>query len=242
LIIGLLMFVVIRDPEQKTVHQTVTAHNGNWRDVLKSRNIVVAMIGLFCAMTVVFVLSAMLPLYLTGYLGFDTQRMGIVLSAIGFGGFFGQFGLPGLSDFIGRRNAAMLGFAGAAVLMFMFRSLGADPVQLFVVLGLTSFLAFGLVSLLSGPIATEAAPLGMVATSIGVVVGAGEIFGGGIAPSIAGFVAAHFGIQNILWLPIFGVILGVVVSLFLVETAPRKLRRQNPAEFNIGVKDLPRQN
>ena len=47
----------------------------------------------------------MLPLYLTDYLALDTQRMGVVVSAIGFGGFIGQFALPGLSDFVGRRSA-----------------------------------------------------------------------------------------------------------------------------------------
>jgi fucose permease len=56
------------------------------------------------------------------------------------------------------------------------------------------------------------------------VVGAGEIFGGGIAPSIAGFVAKNYGIQYILYLCLAGVALGVVVSLFLRETAPKKIR------------------
>jgi len=55
------------------------------------------------------------------------------------------------------------------------------------------------------------------------VVGAGEIFGGGIAPIIAGNVAQAYGIQAILWVSLFGVTLGIFVSLFLKETAPRKL-------------------
>jgi hypothetical protein len=45
-----------------------------------------------------------------------------------------------------------------------------------------------------------------------------------VAPSIAGFIAEHYGIQNILYMPLAGVALGVVVCLFLRETAPRKLR------------------
>jgi sugar phosphate permease len=55
------------------------------------------------------------------------------------------------------------------------------------------------------------------------VVGAGEIFGGGVAPIIAGAVAQNYGIENILWVALFGVVLGVIVSVFLRETAPRKL-------------------
>ncbi|OLL31781.1 MFS transporter [Burkholderia sp. SRS-W-2-2016] len=242
LILGVLMYFVIREPKaaadapaRASAHggshssAAAPAARGNWRDVLKSRNIPVAMAALFCAMTGVFVLGAMLPLYLTEYLSLDTQRMGVVVSAIGFGGFIGQFGLPGLSDLIGRRPASIVGFAGTAVMLYLFRGLGAQPVQLFAVLFVASFFTLGLVSLLSGPVATEAAPLGMISTAIGIVVGAGEIFGGGIAPAIAGFVATHFGIQNILWLPICAVLLGIVVSLLLEETAPARLRRRGGA-------------
>ena len=237
LILGVLMYFVIREPKAtpqaapQTAAQRATqaAERGNWRDVLKSRNVPIAMAALFCAMTGVFVLGAMLPLYLTEYLSLDTRHMGVVVSAIGFGGFIGQFGLPGLSDLTGRRVASVVGFAGTAVMLYLFRGLGAQPVQLFAVLFVASFFTLGLVSLLSGPVATEAAPIGMISTSIGIVVGAGEIFGGGIAPALAGFVATHFGIQNILWLPICAVLLGIVVSLLLEETAPAKLRRRGGA-------------
>ena len=233
LILGLLMYRVIREPkpessvEIKQANTPTQKTHGNWRDVLKSRNIPVAMVALFCAMTGVFVLGAMLPLYLTDYLALDTQRMGVVVSAIGFGGFVGQFGLPGLSDLVGRRFASIVGFVGTAVMLYVFRGLGAQPFALFAVLFVASFFTLGLVSLLSGPVATEAAPIGMVSTAIGIVVGAGEIFGGGIAPALAGFVATHFGIQNILWLPICAVILGVGVSLLLEETAPARARRRS---------------
>jgi fucose permease len=50
----------------------------------------------------------------------------------------------------------------------------------------------------------------------------GEIFGGGVAPSIAGYVAKNYGIENTMYVALTGVALGVVVSLFLKETAPRK--------------------
>ncbi|RZF24708.1 MFS transporter [Paraburkholderia sp. UYCP14C] len=244
LILGVLMYFVIREPrvapQAAPKRATRPAERGNWRAVLKSRNIPVAMAALFCAMTGVFVLGAMLPLYLTEYLSLDTQRMGVVVSAIGFGGFIGQFGLPGLSDLTGRRVASIVGFAGTAVMLYVFRGLGAQPVQLFAVLFVASFFTLGLVSLLSGPVATEAAPIGMISTSIGIVVGAGEIFGGGIAPALAGFVATHFGIQNILWLPICAVLLGIGVSLLLEETAPARVRRQSRApSLDLPVSEQP---
>ncbi|MCP1120217.1 MFS transporter [Robbsia andropogonis] len=234
LVLGLIMFRVIREPfEKKTV--AIEQPATSVVDVLKSRNILVAMCALCCAMTGVFVLSALLPLYLTGYLLLDTQRMGLVVSAIGFGGFLGQFGLPGLSDIVGRRLASIAGFAGTAVMLYVFRGLGPEPLPLFGVLFVASFFTLGLVSLLSGPVATEAAPLGRISTAIGAVVGVGEVFGGGIAPSLGGYVAAHFGIQNILWLPMIAVLLGIFTSMLLRETAPVVLQRRQPARAELAA-------
>jgi uncharacterized membrane protein len=55
-------------------------------------------------------------------------------------------------------------------------------------------------------------------------VATGEIFGGGIATSIGGAIAKNTGIQNIFWMPLIGVAVGAVVSLFVKETAPAKVR------------------
>jgi fucose permease len=62
----------------------------------------------------------------------------------------------------------------------------------------------------------------MVASVAGLVIGAGEIFGGGVAPSIAGRIAGSSGIQHVFTFTIASLILGFVIALFLRETAPRK--------------------
>jgi predicted MFS family arabinose efflux permease len=219
------MYFVIREAPKKTIESHLPAEKPRYMEIFKSRNIVLSMLALFCAMTGVFVLSAMLPNYLTDYLKLSTQQMGFVASAVGFGGFVGQFALPGLSDLLGRRIVAIIGFLGSAVMIYVFIQTGANIGALFGELFLAVFFILGLVALLTGPIATEAAPAGLISSAIGIVVGAGEIFGGGIAPAIAGFVAKHYGIQYILYLCLAGVTLGVLVSLFLKETAPKKIHR-----------------
>jgi MFS family permease len=145
------------------------------------------------------------------------------VAILGFGGFFGQFGVPGISDKLGRKPTAVLAFVGAAVTVWLFMSIGATPNSLFIVLFLISFFSLGNVALITGPISTEAAPAGLISSAIGLVVAAGEIFGGGIAPAIGGSIAKNLGIENILWMPLVGVALGAVVSLFLKETAPAKV-------------------
>jgi predicted MFS family arabinose efflux permease len=225
LILATLMYFIIRDPDKipakaREAHEPVP--QGSWIQVLKNRNILLSMAALFCAMTGVFVLSGMLPIYLIEYLKLGTQEAGFVASAVGFGGFFGQFAWPGISDFLGRKTTATLGFLGAAIMLYIFQQTGAHSGLLFVFLFVGAFFTLGLVALLTGPIATESAPVGLVSAAIGIVVGSGEI-SAGIAQVIGGWVAQNFGIQNILFLPLGAVLLGIVVSLFLKETAPKKV-------------------
>lgn len=222
LLIALLLHLVIREPEHVT-QRTTASEEHNWGMVIRSRNVVLAMLALLCAMTGVFVLGAMMPNYLLDYLHLAPQQMGFVMSAIGFGGFFGQFGVAGASDLLGRRVAAVLSFVLACAFLTAFIATGAQPLRLFALLFLLAFCCFGLLALLTGPVATEAVPLSLISSSVGVVSGTGEIFGGGVAPSLAGYIAAHFGIQHTLQLALAGLAAGIVVSLFLKETAPRKL-------------------
>jgi MFS family permease len=185
------------------------------------------MLALFCAMSCIFVLGGLLPTYLSDApvmaKQLTPQQVGFIASALGFGGFVGQFGIPGISDLLGRRITSVLAFIGAAVTLWLFMQLGPTPGSLFGVLFLVSFFSLGNVALITGPIATESAPPGLISSAIGLVVGAGEVFGGGVAPSIAGFVGQNYGIQNILWMPLIGVIAGIVVCVFLKETAPSKV-------------------
>jgi predicted MFS family arabinose efflux permease len=229
LILGILMFFIIREPRKPVHAADRQTPAGKWTDIFKSRNIVVSMFALFCAMTGVFVLSALLPNYLLDYLKLTPDQMGVVTSAVGFGGFVGQFALPGISDLLGRKQVAVAGFLGAAILIYIFMQTGANTTALFALLFVATFFTLGLVALLTGPIATESAPAGLISSAIGIVVGAGEVFGGGVAPALAGYVAKNYGIQNILYLPLIGVTVGVVVCLFLKETAPRKVGARAPS-------------
>jgi MFS family permease len=230
-VIGALLFFVLREPKDAPAGALIgaTETDARWLTVLKTPNIVVSMLALLCAMACVFVLSAMVPVYLVNAVGLTATQMGVVTSAIGFGGFFGQFGWPGLSDFFGRKPLAILGFVSAALTVWWFGNVGASVVGLFVPLFLCSFFCLGNIALITGPIATESAPRGLISSAIGIVVGAGEIFGGGVAPYIAGGIADRYGLPSVLYVALTGVVLGVFVCAFLKETAPRKLVAQ-PAE------------
>ena len=59
----------------------------------------------------IFVLSAFMPVYLTGYLRLGDKEAAVIASAIGFGGFLRPRLLPANSDPLGRRTMAVTGFS-----------------------------------------------------------------------------------------------------------------------------------
>ncbi|CAB3647332.1 MFS transporter [Trinickia soli] len=223
LIVAALCAKTLRDRPQ-TSFVAPSPHNRvkvRWGSIFANRNVAVAIAAMLCAMAGIFVIGAMVPTYLMAVLHFDAQSMGFVASALGFGGFIGSFGLSGISDYIGRKAAAIGAFAVAAVLLFAFSRTGANPMALFALLFGISMCSIGLLSLLSGPIAAEAAPAGLVASTIGLISGIGEMFGGGVAPAIAGYIAQNFGLPRVFDFALAGLVIGVFVASALIETAPR---------------------
>ena len=227
IVLTILLWMVIREPADLADRPRLEAETSpaSLGEVLKVRNVRLAMVGLLCAMCGIFVLSANTPIYLASYLKLAPMEVGLVTSAIGFGGFVGLWILPALSDVFGRRPMAVLGFAGGAAFVYLFMSLGAEPKMLFAALfGATAF-SFGVLSLLTGPVASESAPAGMVSTASGLIIGVGEIFGGGLALLLAGYIIATYGIQYMLYLAFAGLLAGALLMVGLVETAPRRARR-----------------
>jgi predicted MFS family arabinose efflux permease len=236
LLMAIAMFLIIREPKSITAAaeranapdseatSTPAVPRPGFKDLFQHRNVPVAMLTLMCAMGGIFVMGAMMPNYLTDYLGLDIQQMGYITAAIGFGGCLGQFSMPTLSDFIGRKITVLISYVLAAIFTYLFAQTGADSMSaLFWLLFFAAFFNFSALATLAGPIAAEAAPIGMVASVAGLVIGAGEVFGGGIAPVIAGRIAQSTGIQNIFTFAIGGLIVGFIIALFLKETAPRKV-------------------
>jgi predicted MFS family arabinose efflux permease len=219
-VLALFMWKVIREPAH--LAHGARREPARWSETLRSRNVVLAMVSLVCAMSCVFVLASMVPNYLQDYLKLSPAQMGLVMSGLGFGGFAGEWLVCAISDYFGRRNLAVLSFIGALLALYVFRNTGAQPLALFGGLFAASFFSFGILGLMTGPVATEGVPPALIGSAIGLVSGAGEIVGGGAVPAIAGHLAQSYGIQNSFQVSFVGLALGIGVSFFLRETAPRK--------------------
>jgi predicted MFS family arabinose efflux permease len=195
----------------------------DWRAVLAFRNIRVAMLLMLCWLTCLMTASALLPNYLVDHVGLSIGQMGGVMSAIGIGSAVGTISLPWLSDRIGRKPVMLIASAGGVLALAMLSSTGAAPAQLFAWLFLVHFFNNAAITLTVGPLCAETVPAALMATASGVVIAVGELFGGGLAPVIAGHVATAFGIDKLLLLPMATLTLGFLLSLLILETRPRGL-------------------
>ena len=222
-----VMFWLVREPAPAAAPSTAApVARPSFADLFKHRNVPLAMLTLMCAMGGIFVMGAMMPSYLTDYLKLSIQDMGFVASAIGFGGALGQFAMPTVSDFIGRKLSILISYVLAAMFTYLFTQAGAESLStLFWLLFFAALFNFSALATLAGPVAAEAAPVGLVASVAGLVIGAGEIFGGGVAPIIAGRIAGSSGIEHVFTFAIGGLVAGFAIALFLKETAPRKVEK-----------------
>ena len=116
---------------------------------------------------------------------------------------------------------------GAGIGLPFLMATGAEPARLFGWLMVTLFFVFSMICLTVGPLSAESVPARLMTTASGIVIGVGEIFGGGIAPVIAGHVAQAFGIQYVMHLAAVALAIGFFVALSLKETAPGRASAEN---------------
>ena len=205
-------------PAARTGEPALRDSLADWRRALGYRNIKLLMGGMFCWLTCLITTSAFLPSYLTNYLTLDSGQMTTVMSAIGFGAMAGTLILPALSDLIGRKPVMLISSVGTLIALSLLATAAANSAALFACLFMVHFFNNALITLTVGPIAAETVPSSLMATASGVVIAAGELLGGGLAPIIAGQVAQHFGIDQILRLPQIVMVAGVLLCMALRET------------------------
>jgi len=162
---------------------------------------------------------AFLPLFYTKVRQISNGQMSVLMSVLGLSAAFFSFVVPALSDRFGRRPVIVIfNFIGLLVPLAALYFQGS----LFVLGALifAGWSASGTFPLFMGTVPSETIPARYVATSLGIVVGLGEILGGVGAPAIAGRAADQYGLQAPVIMMAACAIVGTVLALFLRETAP----------------------
>jgi ACS family hexuronate transporter-like MFS transporter len=201
-------------------------------EILKSRNVVLCVIicGFFSAWMIVQ--GAFTPLYLVRVTGLSAATMGLVMSAAGLAGAIAGVAMPAMSDRVGRKPMMLAMMLCCLVTPLAVLYLRGSPVViaagLFV--GAFSMGAAPFVSIISA----ESVGYQNLATTIALNIAVGEVFGGIIAPTLAGRAADMFGLDAPFWFCIAMALAAALLSLLLTETAPKRSSAQ-PALETPGV-------
>jgi MFS family permease len=229
LIMALLIARYVRQPAAErqpaaaiavSTPATATAAKAmGFREMMSHRNMWLCMVMAIFMVAWMVLGWAFLPLFYTKVRLISNAQMSYLMSVLGLSAAFFSFVVPALSDRFGRRPVIVIfNFIGLLVPLAALHFHGS----LFVLGALIFFgwSASGTFPLFMGTVPSETIPARYVATSLGMVVGIGEILGGVGAPAISGRAADHYGLQAPLIIMAGCAIVGTVLALFLRETAP----------------------
>jgi MFS transporter, ACS family, hexuronate transporter len=240
---ALLMWKLIREPaaQARTPSRAADGSAMTWAQAFAERNVLICAVMGILLVSYLVVCWAFMPLFLTQVRGFSAQTMGWLMGTLGISATVGAFLVSGLSDRIGRRPLMI-----AMPLIGVILPLGAMYFDgsVWVLAGIF-FLGWGLTGifpLFMATVPSESVDRRHIATVLGVCMGTGEIVGGVLSPSIAGFAADRAGLSAPLWIMLGLAVAAGLLALGLRETAPRILMRRPSGptiHASVGVQSAP---
>jgi MFS family permease len=196
---------------------------GRLSEICAHRNIPLCACIAIILVSYLVICWAFAPLYLTKERGFTPQQMGWLMGTLGVSATVGSFIVSGISDRIGRRPVIVftcfLGVILPLGALFYHGSIWILALIFFFGWALT-----GAFPLFMGTIPSETVSAKHMTTAMAIIMGAGEVVGGVVAPAIAGWAADLAGLAAALWIMAGLAIAAGILSLGLIETAPRAAR------------------
>jgi len=223
LVMAALIARTVREPERKPRPQAVAATDSvNYLAMLTYRNMMLCV--LICVFMVAWMVLgwAFLPLFYIKVRQFSPNQMSVLMSLLGLSAAFFAFVVPGLSDRLGRRPV-VAAFCLLGVLVPLAALYWQGSIYILGALISLGWSASGTLPLLMGTIPSETIPARFVATSMGLTVGIGEIFGGVSAPAVAGWAADRHGLTAPIMIQAACALTGALLALALKETAPSRV-------------------
>ncbi|WP_304308608.1 MFS transporter [Pseudacidovorax intermedius] len=195
--------------------------------LLKQRNILLCMLISCFFLTWFVVIISFSPTYLVTGRHFSAADMGLVMTCLGAAWVFGGFAVPAISDRVGRKPTmvvfALIAAAYPVAMIHMQSAWALGAVVFATCTGLGCFTLF------MATIPAETVPPNAMAGALGLIMGAGELIGGFLAPTVAGFAADQYGLSVAMWTSVGGAIVACLLSMGPVETTPAVIRRRKSA-------------
>ncbi len=168
------------------------------------------------------------PLFLTQVRGFTPAQMGWLMGTLGISATLGSFVVSGLSDRVGRKPVVIftcfLGLILPLGALFYHGSIW--------ILAATFFFGWavnGAFPLFMATIPSESVAADHMTTAMALIMGAGEVVGGVLAPWLAGLAADAAGLAAAIWILMGLCIVAGILGLGLQETAPARLKKPRDA-------------
>jgi MFS transporter, ACS family, hexuronate transporter len=194
-------------------------------DTLANRNVVTCTVMAVLLVSYLVVTWAFMPLILVQHRGYDPDTAAWLMAVLGVASAIAAFLVPGISDYVGRRPV-MAGFTFVGTLLPLGVLYFDGSAWTMAAIFFVGWMFNGIFPMFMATVPTESVDPRQVATAMGIVMGVGEILGGVLSPSLAGWLSDLYGLEAPLWLLVGLAILGGATALFLRETAPRIVARQ----------------
>jgi ACS family hexuronate transporter-like MFS transporter len=164
------------------------------------------------------------PLFLTQVRGFTPTQMGWLMGTLGISATLGSFVVSGLSDRIGRKPVVV-----CTCLLGLILPLGAlfyhGSIWILAVTFFFGWAVNGAFPLFMATIPSESVSANHMTTAMALIMGAGEVIGGVLAPWLAGLAADAAGLAAAIWILMGLCIVAGVLAMGLQETAPACLKK-----------------
>jgi MFS family permease len=224
LICAFLVWKFVNEPQTHAISASaeVAEEKMSVLQMFGYRNIILCCV-MCCFMVAWMVLGwVFLPLVYANYLHIPSGPASWLMSLLGVSAALFAFVVPGLSDRLGRKPIVIVfSLIGVIYPLAVLNYTGSA-----IVLGIVIFIgwsASGVFPLFMATIPSETIPAKYVATSLGLIVGVGEVVGGVGGPPLAGKLADLYGLQAPMYMAIVCAIAGGLLALGLKETAPVKV-------------------
>jgi MFS family permease len=230
LVMALLIAKYVRAPARGALLPLSGQLDGGMRygEMLRHRNIWLCMLMSIVMVAWMVLGWAFLPLFYVNVRQLSAGQMSVLMSVLGLSAAFFSFIVPGLSDRFGRRPV-IIAFNLIGLLVPLAALYFEGSLYLLGALIFLGWSASGTFPLFMGTIPSETIPARYVATSLGLVMGLGEILGGVSGPWGAGWAADQYGLRAPIMIEAACAIAGTALALFLKETAPARVGRSAAA-------------
>jgi MFS family permease len=188
---------------------------------LKYRNVIVSSAVNSLMMGCLFVFATFSIIYLTKENHLSISDAGVIISLLGFTGFFGCIFLPLLSDRVGRKPVIIPSLFVTGVCFWGFILSGSNFFFLALLVSIAGFAIGGIAPIALSALTTESVPPYLAATASGIPASIGEILGSALMPFLAGYLCDLYGLKTALYFSAIAPLIAGSVGIFYKETAPK---------------------